>query len=623
MAKKNKFYITAAIDYPNAEPHIGHAYQKIIADVLARWNRLQGKDVFFLTGTDEHGKKIKEAAEKAGKTPKQFVDEMAEKFKSAWNSLNINYDRFIRTTDKDHESLVQEVIKKCEKNKDIYKSFYEGYYCTGCEAYYTEKDLIDEKCPLHNRPLDKLKEESYFFKLSKYQKFLLEYYKNNPEFILPKERKNEIINRVKEGLKDLSISRSSFNWGIPFPSDNKHIVYVWMDALFNYISGAGKNEKYWPADIHLLGKDNGWFHTVYWPAFLKSSGYKMPKTVFIHGFLTFNGQKISKSLGNSISPIKLVEKYGSDSVRYFICRNFVLGEDGDFSEPSLIERHNNELANKLGNLVSRVSALAETHGLKKAKPLNSKKTLKKVEKHFDNLELDKALNVIFSFIDKCNEYVQESKPWETKDSKVIWQLANAIKDISILLFPFMPETSEKISKVFNFEISLKSLDKTLKITAIKKAAILFNKIEVKDNKPLVNIENNNQKNQIRTSDNDKVNKPKAIEGVMSIIDFKDWEKIDLRVGKIEKAEDIEGADKLYKLTINVGKEKKTICAGLKKYYKKSDLENKKCIVFINLAPRNMKGIESQGMLLAAVSEDESQVILIQPEKDIKEGSKVR
>ncbi|MEI6731544.1 MAG: methionine--tRNA ligase [archaeon] len=614
MATKKTFYITTAIDYPNAEPHIGHAYQKIVADVLARWHSLLGKDVFFLTGTDEHGKKIQEAAEKEGKSPRQFVDEMSQEFKSAWASLNVKPNRFIRTTDKDHEALVTEVIKKCNKAGDIYLGKYEGWYCVGCEAYYTEKDMVDGKCPLHNRPLEKLEEESYFFKLSKYQKFLLNLYKKNPDFVLPDVRRNEMTNRIKEGLKDLSISRTSFNWGIPFPLDNRHIVYVWMDALFNYVSGAGKNQEYWPADIHLLGKDNGWFHSVYWPAFLKSAGYKLPKTVFIHGFLTFNGQKISKSLGNAISPKTLVQKYGADPIRYFVTRNFVFGEDGDFSEQSLVDRHNNELANKLGNLVSRVSALAETYGIEKATPLDSKKLVKRIESHFENLEFDKALNEIFAFIDICNEYIQNKKPWETKDKKVLYQLVNAIKDFTILLSPFIPETCEKIAKVFNFEISLKALKEPIKISKIKKATPLFVKIETStpttQNKP-------------QTQVNNKVNKSHSIPGIMTSINYSDWEKIDLRVGKIEKVEDIEGADKLYKLTVNIGKENKTVCAGLKKFYSPEQLKGKKCILFVNLAPRMMRGIESQGMILAAVSEDESAVVLVQPEKDIPSGAKIR
>jgi methionyl-tRNA synthetase len=474
-----KFYVTTAIDYPNAEPHIGHAYQKIVADIFARWHKLIGDDVWFLTGTDEHGKKIQESAEKAGKSPKEFVDELSEKFKEAWKSLDIEPNRFIRTTDKDHEKLVQEVIKKCYEKGDIYKGEYEGFYCVGCEAYYTEKDLVDGKCPLHNRPLEKMKEESYFFKLSKYQKFLLDLYKKNPEFILPKERRNEIISRVSEGLKDLSISRTSFSWGIPFPLDKKHITYVWFDALFNYITGSGKNHEYWPANLQILGKDNAWFHCVYWPAFLKSAGYELPKTVFVHGFLTFNGQKISKSLGNSISPKVLVEKYGKDAVRYFVSRHFGFaeGNDGDFSEKVLVDRYNNELADKLGNLVSRVSALIEKYDLEKCdNTLVRKLKVKEIEKYFENYEVDKALNSIFNFIDDCNEYVQKKKPWETHDKKVLYQVADSIKVIGILLWPFIPSASEKIAKQFGFEIKYENIKKPLENNKIKKGEILFQKI---------------------------------------------------------------------------------------------------------------------------------------------------
>jgi len=463
-----KFYVTTAIDYPSANPHIGHAYQKIVADVLFRWHKLLGEDVWFLTGTDEHGKKIQESAEKKGKSPKEFVDELSEKFKEAWKSLNIIPSRFIRTTDEDHEKLVQEVIKKCDKKGDIYKGEYEGYYCVNCERYITEKDLVNGECPYHpGKKIELLKEESYFFKLSKYQKFLLDLYKKHPEFILPKERRNEIISRVKEGLNDLSISRTSFDWGIPFPLDKKHIVYVWFDALFNYISGAGKNNKYWPANVHLLGKDNSWFHCVYWPAFLKSAGYELPKTVFVHGFLTFNKQKISKSLGNTISPQVLVEKYGADTIRYFVCRQFPFaeGKDGDFSEKALIQRHNDELANKLGNLISRVASLIEKYGIEKTEnKLIKKLKLEKIKKFFENYELDKVLNEIFAFIDICNEYIQNKKPWETKDKKVLYELKESILKIAELLSPFIPETSEKITKQFSAK-------------NITKREILFKKIK--------------------------------------------------------------------------------------------------------------------------------------------------
>ncbi len=479
---KNKFYITTAIDYPSAEPHIGHAYQKIISDVLARWNKIGGKDVWFLIGTDEHGKKIQEVAEDQNKSPKELVDELAEKFKSSWDLLDVRYNRFIRTTDKDHESLVKEVIKKCNDNGDIYLGEYEGLYCTDCEAYYTEKDLVEMMCPFHEKPVRHIKEKSYFFRLSKYKDFLLDFYEKHPEFILPKERRNEIINRVKEGLRDLSVSRTSFDWGIQFPLDDKHIVYVWFDALFNYVSGAGKNGEFWPADIHLLGRDNSWFHCVYWPAFLKSAGYELPKTVFVHGFLTFNGQKVSKSLGNSISPKALVDKYGSDAIRYYVCRNFVFGEDGDFSEKILVDRYNNELANKLGNLFSRVTGLTEKIGFKKCEnSLIKEIDIKKVEKLMENYKFDKALNEIFAFIDHCNEYVQKKKPWESKDKKILYELLDSIKVVAILLWPFIPSTSENISKQLGFDISLKEIGRQLsdKIN-VKKSGVLFEKIELKE-----------------------------------------------------------------------------------------------------------------------------------------------
>ncbi len=621
-----KFYITTAIDYPNAEPHIGHAYQKVVADIFSRWHKLLGENVFFLTGTDEHGKKIQEVAEKAGKTPRQLVDENSEKFKVAWKALNVLPNRFIRTTDEDHKKIVQDAIKRSDKAGDIYKGTYEGLYCVGCEEYYTEKDLVDGCCPWHKKPVEKLKEESYFFKLSKYQNFLLKLYKEHPEFILPAERRNEIINRVKDGLRDLSISRTSFDWGIPFPLDKKHIVYVWFDALFNYVTGAGKKQEFWPADVHLLGKDNSWFHCVYWPAFLKSAGYDLPKTVFVHGFLSFNGQKISKSLGNAISPVVLVNKYGADSVRYFIARNFAFaeGNDGDFSEKSLIERHNNELANKLGNLVSRVSALVEKYGLKQNKltSLSAKKTQVEVEKYFENYEIDKALNEIFSYIDKANQYTQEKKPWETQDKEALYELVIAIKNIAILVSPFMPETSEKIAKVFNFKLDYKEIDKPLKISKIKKAEILFKKVEVQ--------QDSSQKTKLEEKPQEKLNKPietKKIEGIMNMADmikYDDFAKLDLRVGTIKNAEGLEGADKLWKLSVDLGNEigNRTILAGIKKYYAKEELINKQIIVIVNLEPRKMKGSESQGMLLAASNTDESKVILLSPEKGIENGSKV-
>ena len=463
---KNKFYVTTPIYYPNDIPHIGHAYTTIAADILARWYRFKGYDVFFLTGTDEHGKKIENTAKKYNKTPREFVDSLIPKFKEAWKKLNLNYDRFIRTTDKDHEKFVQEILQKVYDKGDIYKGHYEGYYCTECEAYYTEKDLENGCCPVHKTKIEKLKEESYFFKLSNFQNRLLEFYRENPDFISPTYRKDEVINRVKEGLKDLSISRSSFKWGIPLPFDKKHVVYVWFDALFNYYSATrDKNkEKFWPADVHLIGKDIVWFHTVYWPAFLLSAGIELPKRVFAHGWWTFNKEKISKSKGKVINIEELVRIAGSDSARYFLFRHIPFGEDGDFSENALIERHNNELANKLGNLVSRVASLAEKYGTEKTEnKLLKKLQLKKIENQIENYQFDKALNEIFAFIDNCNQYVQDKKIWEMKDRKALYELKESILKIAEMLWPFIPESADKIKKQFSTK-------------NIKKGEILFKKI---------------------------------------------------------------------------------------------------------------------------------------------------
>jgi methionyl-tRNA synthetase len=590
---KDKFYITTAIDYVNAAPHIGHAYQKIVADVLARWNKLQGKDVFFVTGTDEYGKKVKEYADKADKKPKEFADENSSKFKKAWKFLNIKYDRFIRTTDPDHALVVQDFIKKCEENGDIYKGEYEGLYCVGCEAYFTEKDCPDLICPTHKKPLETIKEESYFFKLSKYQDFLLNLYEEHPEFILPKSRRNEIINRVKKGLHDLSISRTSFDWGIPFPLDKSHVTYVWFDALINYYTATrekGKEEFWGKPTVHILGKDNTWFHTVYWPAMLKSAGIELPKTTFNHGFVSVEGGKISKSLGNAISPIELVEKYGADSVRYFCLRQFPFasGNDGDFSETALIQRHNDELANKLGNLVSRTSSLVEKYEIEKCKnDLIEKLNEEKISKLMNNYELDKVLNEIFAFIDNCNEFIQSQKPWETHDKKVLYQLVESIRKIAKLLSPFIPEIAEEIQKIF-------------KTDKIKKAPILFQKIE--------NAKPNKQQISNKTMEN------------ITTINFEDFIKLDLRVAKIINAEEIPKADKLYKLTLDVGElGTRTICAGIKEFYSQDDLKDKKIIIIANLAPRKLRGIESQGMLLAASTKDKKIVSLISPDQNITPG----
>jgi methionyl-tRNA synthetase len=472
MAKK--FYVTTAIDYVNAKPHIGHAFEKTLADAIARWHRLIGDKVWFLTGTDENAQKNSLAAKEAKIPVKEFVDKNSKIFIELCEKLNLSNDDFIRTTEKRHVDVSKEIIKKAFEKGDIYKKNYEGLYCYGCEAYKTEKDLIDGKCPEHpNRAISVLKEEAYFFKLSKYKNQIEKFVK---DYIVPESRKNEILSRLKEDdLKDLCVTRKNSDWGIDFPLDKNFKVYVWFDALINYISGSGEKHEFWPADLHIVGKGINWFHSVIWPAILLSSGYKLPKKLLVHGYLNLQGQKISKSLGNVIDPFVLVDKYGSDSVRYSLLRCSVF-EDSDYSEEILIKR-NNELADKLGNLVSRVSALIEKYDLEKTEnKLLKKLKLKEIEKHFVNYETDKALNEIFAFVENCNEYVQNKKPWETHDKKILYELADSIKTIAILLWPFIPSASEKIAKQFGFEIKYEKIKEPLKENKIKKGEILFQKI---------------------------------------------------------------------------------------------------------------------------------------------------
>ena len=487
-----KFYVTTAIDYVNAPPHIGHAFEKVIADALVRWKKLNNKEAWYLTGTDENAQKNAQAAKEAGIPTKQFVDKNSKIFIELCKKLNIDYDDFIRTTEKRHIQVVQDIFKKIYDKGEIYKGKYEGYYCVGCESFITEKDLVDEKCPEHHTKPNWMSEEAYFFKLSKYQKKIIEFIK---KYIVPKKRRNEILSRLQEEeLRDLCVSRKNLDWGIDNPIDKDFKVYVWIDALTNYVTGASGN---WPADIHVIGKGINWFHSVIWPGILMSVDYKLPKTLLVHGYLNLKGEKISKSLGNTINPIKLVEVYGADSVRYSLFRCSIF-EDSDYSEQVLIERHNNELANKLGNLISRVTSLAEKNSLEKTEnQLLKKLKLKEIEKLIENYELDKALNEIFAFVDVCNEYVQSKKPWETKvqenpdefsisqksidekileNKKVLYELVDSIKAIAILLWPFIPETSEKIAKQLGFKIEFKEINKPIVIKKIKKSEILFKKI---------------------------------------------------------------------------------------------------------------------------------------------------
>jgi methionyl-tRNA synthetase len=488
------FFVTTAIDYPNSSPHLGHAYEKVVSDVQARWHRLKGEKVFFLTGTDEHGLKIQRAAEKAGLQPQTFVDQQVEKFRELCKKWNISYDHFIRTTDSSHVKVSQEVFKKVLEKDDIYLGTYEGLYCVSCENYYTEKDLVNGLCPVHQRPVEIVKEETYFFKLSKYQQQLLDFFKKNPEFISPESRRLEIVNRVKEGLRDLSVSRTSFKWGIPLPNNPKHVQYVWFDALLNYYSATrAKKElnEFWPTDVHNIGKDIAWFHTVIWPCMLFSAGIEQPKRVFIHGFInTESGERLSKTAGNTIDPIELADQYGVDQLRYFLLREIPFGQDGYFSLATLQARVNNELANGLGNLLNRSVTLAEkklNNKITKQKTdseLEKQLSLQKIAELMDNFQFHLALTEIFSFVAACNKYVNDQKPWEQEPAAAavtLYNVVDALRVLAILLEPFIPSACEKI----NHQLGLKKakLDEAklglLKETTVRKGEILFSKIESK------------------------------------------------------------------------------------------------------------------------------------------------
>lgn len=488
MVKVEKFYITTPIFYVNAEPHIGTFYTTIVADTLARWHRLKDESVYFVTGTDEHGEKAQEAADKAGMTPKEYADSVAEKFRDTWDRLDISYDDFIRTTDERHAKAVVDIIKKVDKNGDIYKGDYEGLYCVGCESFKTEKDLVKGKCPEHpNKEIEHVKEETYFFKLSKYQKKLLDFYKKNPDF-LSKKYSQEIINRVEAGLKDLSITRRSVKWGIPFPLDKEHVVYVWFDALTNYISvlDGPKGDlfkEFWPADVHVVGKGIDWFHSVIWPAMLLSAGIELPKRVFVHGWWLVEGQKISKSLGNAINPIDIAQKYSTDALRYFLIREMVIGEDANYSEKKLIERINGELVSDLGNLVYRVFSLAEKFEdeIVGEDELSGKLDKEAIDKKMDEMDLAGALEKVWEFVRETNKYITIKEPWKLKGeelSNVLYNVLEATRIIAIYISPFLPQTAEKIFRQLGIQPEkLEDASFTKFYGNIKKGTYLFQKIE--------------------------------------------------------------------------------------------------------------------------------------------------
>lgn len=630
------FFISTAIDYPSSKPHLGHAYEKICTDVIARFQRLRGFDVHFLTGTDEHGLKMQRSAERANKQPEQFVDEMSEHFRDLCRVLDISYDDFIRTTEKRHEKAVLAVFNAVKKRGDIYKGTYTGKYCVECETFYTETEAPDNFCPTHKKPLETVEEESYFFRMGRYKKALIAHIKKNKDFIIPESRRNEILARLAEPLHDLSISRTTFKWGIPIPGDKKHIMYVWMDALVNYLSSIGYPDrhwkKYWPA-VHVIGKDIVWHHTVIWGSILLSAGIPLPKTVLVHGFVNVGGEKMSKSRGTVIDPIKMKKKYSSDYLRFFLSREIAFGEDGDFSEEALADRINNELIANYGNLFYRATHFAAQNFGGKVPPARignderyisslMKKTKKSAEEHMEQYRIDLALRDILNLAGETNKYFQKKKPWaaDKKDAaSCIYTSLNALRTITILLSPYIPDAAGKALKALGVKpVKWKDADAfTLKPGTKIEAVMLFKKIDVEKEvsgkevrpKEMVDSETERKRSEERSFPVSRGEK---------YVKLEDFQRMDIRTGTIVDVKDHPNADKLLLLKVDIGGEKRQLVAGLKGVYAKQELIGKQVVVLVNLEPAKLRGEISEGMILAC---DDG--TLLTPEKKVKDGLKVR
>ncbi len=653
--KKKTFYITTPIYYPSDKLHIGHSYTTVAADAMARFKRLTGHDVYFLTGTDEHGQKMERRAVEAGKEPQVFVDEIVAWIQKLWGIMDISYDDFIRTTEKRHKDSVQKIFSKFVEQGDIYKSKYEGWYCTPCEAFWTERQLEGDCCPDCKRPVEMVAEESYFFKMSKYADRLMDHIEKHPEFIQPVSRKNEMINNfLKPGLEDLCVSRTTFRWGVPVPSDEKHVVYVWLDALTNYVTALGylsddeeKMHKYWPADVQLIGKEIVRFHTIYWPIFLMALGLELPKKVFGHGWLLLEEGKMSKSKGNVIDPEVLVERYGSDAIRYFLLREIPFGADGHFSEDALIQRLNFDLANDLGNLLNRTLAMlqkyydgiAPAHGAVESldnELISMALDLPgKMEQLMDELLFSNALTELWRFISRANKYIDEASPWTlAKEGRrdrldtVMYNLLESIRIVSVLLQPFMPQTPEKVwmqlGIIDNPDLhtwdSIGQFGQFPAGVATSAGSVLFPRLElVGEDRIPVRQATKKDKPKQKEEKAKEAEKVAETDGLISIDEFS---RVDLRLASIIEAERIEGADKLLKLRVSLGDEERQVVAGIAKYYAPEQLIGKNVVFVANLKPAKLRGIRSEGMLLAA-SDAEGNLVLTTTETPIAPGSKVK